>query len=63
LLQNPQCCFVYYLVFKDQAALCDRLRTLPEQVHPVKKKFPEKEAAIFVQEPRARDYQPTTAAP
>ena len=22
MLQNPQCCFVYYLVFKDQAACC-----------------------------------------
>jgi hypothetical protein len=35
LLQNPQCCFVYYLVFKDQAACCDRLCTLPEPDQPV----------------------------
>jgi len=39
LLQNPQCCFVYYLVFKDQAACRSGLRNLPEPGQPVKNLF------------------------
>ena len=42
MLQNPQCCFVYYLVFKDQAGncfRCDRLGNLPEPFQLVNIKF------------------------
>ncbi|WP_214608069.1 hypothetical protein, partial [Geoanaerobacter pelophilus] len=42
--ETHKCCFVYYLVFKDQAAVCDRLSTLPEPDQPVKKFF----SKIFV---------------
>jgi hypothetical protein len=33
LLQNPQCCFVYYLVFKDQAADATDLAPYPNRIN------------------------------